>query len=118
MAVRRRRGKQQVRGQQGRDEIVWDFLSFPTFVGFAGGVLTTVLVIVFLPYFFVLLGALFLATFAATHILFTGTRQRNEQRKRSREEEDELERRILARREADDTAGVTSRRARRRRGRA
>jgi hypothetical protein len=116
MAVRRRQAKQQ--RQQGKEEAGWDFFSFPTLAGFAGGGLLVSLLFVFVPWFYLLLGSLFLATFCGSHILFTGTRQRRESTKRSREEEDELERRIVARRDADDAAGVTSRRARRRRGKA
>lgn len=118
MAARRRQGKLQ--RQQGNDQIVWDFLGFPTLAGFSGGLLVMAFLVLILPelYFILFLGALFLATFCASHILFTGTRQRREANKRAREEEDELEKRIVARREADDAAGVTSRRARRRRGRA
>jgi hypothetical protein len=116
MAARRTQAKK--RGTNG-ETIVWDFFSFPVLAGFAGGMLTmAVAVFVLGPlFFFIFLGALFLATFCLSHILFTGTRQRRESTKRSREEEDELERRIVARRDADDAAGVTSRRARKRRGR-
>jgi hypothetical protein len=116
MAVRRRQAKQ--RGPGG-EEIVWDFFTFPVLAGFAGGLLTMALCVFLLGdlFFFIFLGALFLATFCASHILFTGTRQRRERTKRSREEEDELERRIVARRQHDDESGVSSRRARRRRNR-
>jgi hypothetical protein len=118
MAVRRRQAKQQ--RQQGKEETGWDFFAFPTLVGFSGGLLLMGFLVLVFPelYFILFLVALFLATFCGSHILFTGTRQRRESTKRSREEEDELERRIVARRDADDASGVTSRRARRRRGKA
>ncbi len=116
MAARRRQGKLQ--RQQGKEEIVWDFLAFPTFVGFAGGAFIMAVLFIFVPWFYLLLLSLFMLTFAGSHVLFTGTRQRREADKRAKEEEDELEKRIVARREADDAAGVTSRRSRKRRGRA
>ena len=98
-------------------DVEWDFLAFPTFFGAAGGALLAFILawIANFAFFYLFLIALFAFTFALSHVLFTGSRQRRERRKRMREEEEEIERRVLARRQAGDEAGTSSRRARRRR---
>jgi uncharacterized membrane protein len=106
MTTRRRPAKR-------RDEIEWDFFSFPTVAGFFAGMFLTVLLLPVVPLvgLVALLGFSYCLAHISTHLFL---RRRN-QRRREREEEDERERRALAARAALATEASDPQRRRRRR---
>jgi hypothetical protein len=104
------------RGQKKRrEDIEWDFLSFPTYFAFFAGMLLSVLLLPIAPVVFVV--SLFGTSFCAAHAISRWFRNRSIDRRLQRAEEDERERRALAARAANAAQGEGASQRRRRRRR-
>src|SRR5262245_53629299 len=103
------------RRQQSREDIEWDFFSFPTYFAFFAGMLLSVLLYFALPIVFVV--ALFGTSFCTAHAISRWFRNRGIDKRMRRAEEDERERRALAARAANAMQGEGQSLRRRRRNR-
>ena len=100
-----------------REDLEWDFLSFPTYFAFFAGMLVAIpLIFILGQYLFVI--ALFGTSFCTAHAISRWLRNRGIDKRLQRAEEDERERRALAARAANAMQGeAASPRRRRRRNR-
>jgi len=99
-----------------KQDLEWDFFSFPCAFTFALGAFTAVLLFAIPgipPLLFVV--SLFSVSFGSAHIMSRWFRNRTLGRRIEQAEEDERERRALAARAANAQAGEATRRRRRRR---
>ena len=105
------------RGRGDRQDIEWEFFSFPTYFAFFAGMLVAIPLIFILGQLLFVV-ALFGTSFCTAHAISRWFRNRSVDKKMQRAEEDELERRALAARAANAAAGeaqsVRRRRNRRR----
>jgi hypothetical protein len=104
-------------GNKRREDLEWDFFSFPTYFAFFVGMLVaSILVFIFGGYLFIV--ALFGTSFCTAHAISRWFRNRGVDKRMQRAEEDERERRALAARAANAMQGeAQSPRRRRRRNR-
>ena len=108
------------RGQkQRKDELEWDFFSFPTYFAFFVGMLLGFFFLVITGFAFgVFVLSLFGTSFCTAHAITRYFRNRGVDKRMQRAEEDERERRALAARAANAMQGeALSPRRRRRRNR-
>jgi hypothetical protein len=97
-----------------KQDIEWNFFSFPCLFTFSLGAFTTVLLFQFLaPILFVV--SLFGVSFCMAHIISRAVRNRTVAKHVEKAEEEERERRALAARAANAQAGEAASRRRRRR---
>ena len=104
------------RQKKDKQDIEWDFFSFPCVFAFALGSLTTVLLFAvpgIPPLLFVV--SLFGVSFCSAHVMSRWFSNRTLGRRVEKAEEEERERRALAARAANTQAGEAARRRRRRR---
>ena len=98
-----------------REDIEWDFFSFPTYFAFFAGMLLSVLLLPLAQFVFIF--SLFGTSFCAAHAISRWFRNRGIDKRVQRAEEDERERRALAARAANATQGESQSPRRRRRNR-
>jgi hypothetical protein len=100
-----------------REDLEWDFFSFPTYFAFFVGMLVSVLLVFILGQILFVV-ALFGTSFCTAHAISRWFRNRSIDKRTQRAEEDERERRALAARAANAMQGeAQSPRRRRRRNR-
>ena len=102
--------------QRRREDIEWDFFSFPTYFAFFAGMLIAIpLIFILGQVLFVV--ALFGTSFCTAHAISRWFRNRSIDKRMQRAEEDERERRALAARAANAMQGEAQSPRRRRRNR-
>jgi hypothetical protein len=105
--------------KQPKQDLEWNFASFPTYYAFFGGMLFSFFLLVATPLgFFVFVASLFGVSFCTAHAFVRFMRNKTVDKRRQLAEEDERERRALAARAANALEGeAASPRRRRRRNR-